>query len=169
MNRTYVTISVVAENLEDRLSALAALEGRFVVTALPDHSNALITNPTMQTLGSILDRQKEDLQRKKAELTGAIYRVILQPSSPLQLLLQARQLGLMEADQMLLHKIQKDISDEVILIEPALMSEEIKAISQLADARFGNHLHRTSSPKSEGILDQVEASLAHIGGWGLGY
>lgn len=169
MARTYVMLAILGESDDDRSIFISRLERRFGVTALPDHFNVFRSDPSLANLAQLLEQQMRDIDKKKQELANAPYRILLQPCSPLQLIEFAEPEGctnLMEAYQALL---DRDISDELILIASDLGGDKDKTLLQRAEAHRPGHVFSTSDPEDKTILDEVEAALAQIGGWSAGY
>lgn len=64
--------------------------------------------------------------------------------------------------------LDRDISDELILIASDLGRDKDKTLLQRADAHRPGHAFVTSDPEDKTIQDEVEATLARIGGWSVG-
>lgn len=162
-------VSILGEDDDDRAAVISRLERRFGVTALPDHFAAFKSNPFPANLVHLLEQQVRDVDQKKQELAKASYRIMLQPCSPLQLIEFAERQGVI--DLMETHKalLRRDISDELVLIAPDPSETGSKALFKKAEAHRPGHVFVTSDPEDETFLGEMEASLAQIGGWGIGY
>ncbi len=162
-------VAILGESDDDRSAIISRFERRFGVTALPDHFGALREDLSVANLALLLEQQMRDIDQKKQELAKAPYRILLQPCSPLQLFdFAERERG---DDLLGPHKalLGQDISDELILIAPDPSQTANKALLRKAEAHRPGHVFVTSDPQDETVLGEVEASLAQIGGWGVGY
>lgn len=162
-------VAIIGESDEDRSAVISHLERRFGVTALPDHFAAFRSNPSPANLTLLLKQQLRDIDQKKQELVSAPYRIMLQPCSPVQLIEFARReraFELMETHRDLLNR---DISDELIVITSDPSQAASKALFEKAEAHRPGHVCVTTGPEDEAVLSEVDASLAQIGGWGVGY
>lgn len=162
-------VAILGGSDDDRSAVISRFERRFGVTALPDHFAAFRSNPSPANLARLQDQQMRDIDQKKQELAKAPYRILLQPCSPLQLIEFAeRERGgeLLETNKVLM---DRDISDELILIAPDPSETVNKALLTKAKTHRPGHVFVTSDPEDETVLGEVEASLAQIGGWGIGY
>lgn len=169
MAGTFVMVAILGEGDDDRKTVISLLERRFGVTALPDHFAAFRSNPSLANLLLLLEQQARDLDQQKQELANAPYRIVLQPCSPLQLIDFAEREGITNLEPSVKSQLARDISDELIVIASELPGAAELTLLKRAEAHRPGHVFVTSDPEDETVLGEVEASLAQIGGWGVGY